>query len=179
MNFPDVGNFGFWIQLREQNITFQMGIHTSWRKSQFSLGHQGTGYFPWWCSRPPKVFCVPERLWLVWGLLVRPVCRDHWAWEHQGAREWVLQILSFFVPFNFAVVHGHTSGLPRAASLISPAGLLPLEIMRAWTSYQLYQESFFPAKPVRALLSRNLGLKLLFSCFTDDLNEWFTRRVKD
>lgn len=99
---------------------------------------------------------------------------------HVLARPWrVLRILSFFVPFNFAVVHGRTSGLPRAASLISPAGLLPLEIMRAWTSYQLYQESFFPAKPVRALLSGNFGLKLLFSYFTDGLNEWFTRRVKD
>lgn len=68
-------------------------------------------------------------------------------------------------------MHTHAPGPSRAAPLISPEGLVLLEIMRAWTSYQLYQESFFPAKPVRALLSGNLGLKLLFSCFTDGLNE--------
>lgn len=77
----------------------------------------------------------------------------------------------FLPPLNFAERHSHTSGPSRAASLISPEGLLLLEIMRAWTSYQLYQESFFPAKLVRALLGGNLGLKLLFSYFTDGLNE--------
>lgn len=92
----------------------------------------------------------------------------------------VVDLFFFFLPpLNFAERHSHTSGPSRAASLISPEGLLLLEIMRAWTSYQLYQESFFPAKLVRALLGGNLGLKLLFSYFTDGLNEWFTRRVKD
>lgn len=76
-----------------------------------------------------------------------------------------------FFPLNCANMHTHAPGPSRAAPLISPEGLVLLEIMRAWTSYQLYQESFFPAKPVRALLSGNLGLKLLFSCFTDGLNE--------
>lgn len=81
------------------------------------------------------------------------------------------QVLWIFFPLNCANMHTHAPGPSRAAPLISPEGLVLLEIMRARTSYQLYQESFFPAKPVRALLSGNLGLKLLFSCFTDGLNE--------
>lgn len=76
-----------------------------------------------------------------------------------------------FFPLNFAEVHDHTSGPSRAASLFSPEGLLLLETRRVWTSYQLYQESFFPAKLVRALLSGNVGLKVLFSYFTDGLSE--------
>lgn len=127
----------------------------------------------------------PEELWPAALGAVWPVCRGCWKGKrrevHLWARPWqVLWIFFFFLPpLNFAETHSHTSGPSRAASLISPEGLLLLEIMRAWTSYQLYQESFFPAKLVRALLGGNLGLKLLFSYFTDGLNEWFTRRVKD
>lgn len=124
---------------------------------------------------------------LVWGLFVRPVCRSHWKRKCWEVHLWASAVgpgkccgfFIFFFPLSFAEVRDHTLGPSRAAPLFSPEGLLLLETLRAWTSYQLYQESFFPAKLVRALLSGNVGLKVLFSYFTDGLSEWFTRRVKD
>lgn len=151
---------------------------------RFPCGYEGTRFLPWCSPRAPSAACPRRAVTACFGDCLSDLSAETVGKESieicasgPGPDKCCGFILLFSLELcwnaqpYFRTFKGCFSNLSRR---ITAAGN-----MRAWTSHQLYQESFFPAKPVRGLLSGNLGLKLLFSYFTDGLNEWFTRRAKD